>query len=169
MRQWTEIIALHDAAVEAYAAAASSVKNWSAEPKPGKWSAGQITAHLNLAFEAVLCEARGGPSMMLRTNAWQRLLLRYTIMRRLLKGGTFPFGARAPRETRPPESCPDRETAIAEFRRLAAEVRHELDTLHNARSKQRFVHPYFGALTLADGLYVSARHIDHHRAQIEGR
>ncbi len=166
MRSFDETVAIHDRAVAEYVAAAERVTSWDASPKPGKWSAAQITAHLNLAFEAILCEMNGGPPMALRTKWLPRFLLRHTIMRRLMKGGAFPHGAPAPRETRPPDAMGDRESAVAEFRRLAAEVKNAL-VAHGRGA--RFRHPYFGYVSALDGMYISARHIDHHRTQIIGR
>jgi hypothetical protein len=167
MRDWSETIMLHERAVAAYREAATSVRSWDTAPKPGKWTAGQITAHLNLSFAAMLCEMQGGPSMALRTKRIQRLVLRFTIQRRLMKGGEFPVGAPAPRETRPPESIADRATLMREFDRLAIELHREVKQLHESGSRAKFRHPYFGAVSMVDGLYISARHIDHHRAQIE--
>jgi hypothetical protein len=169
MRSWEETLALHDRAVADFIAAAEPVLSWDTAPGERKWSAAQITMHLNLAFEAILREAEGGPPMALRTRAVPRFVLRQTIMRRLLRGGPFPYGAPAPRETRPAQSTVEKAAALEDFRRLAAEVRTALTTAHEQRSGFRFRHPYFGYMPAADGLYVAARHIDHHRMQITGR
>lgn len=117
--------------------------------------------------------------MAFRMKAWQRFALRHTILRRMLNGGAFPHGAPAPRETRPllhrdgadgaGAANQNAKEAIAEFRRLGAEVIAVLDTVRREQPELRFRHPYFGSMHVIDGLYISARHIDHHRSQIANR
>ena len=46
---------------------------------------------------------------------------------------------------------------------------HYLAAAGSRKNKFRFRHPYFGYMPAADAVYTSARHIDHHRAQIMGR
>jgi hypothetical protein len=170
MRSWDDALALHRRAVAEYLSTAEGVVAWDRAPGPDKWSPAQVTAHLNLAFEAILCELGGGPPMALRTRWYHRVILRFTIQRRLLRGGPFPHGARAPRETRPPtEATADQATSLAEFRRLGDEVNAALAAAGERKDKFRFRHPYFGYMRAADAVYTAARHIDHHRGQITGR
>jgi hypothetical protein len=168
--RWTEAVALHDAAVAEYAAAARVVARdtarWDAPLAEGKWSPAQITLHLIMAFEAVGRELDGGPAMALRTKAWHRLVLRFTLQRRLLRGGAFPVGARAPREARPPVPTENAASLIARFEQLAAELVARVSTLHAADPRARLTHPYFGALPLHETVYISARHVRHHRSQL---
>jgi hypothetical protein len=170
--EWAAVVELHEAAAAGYAAAARSVSRdtavWDTPLKQGGWSPAQITLHLVLAFEAVRRELDGGAAMALRTTAWQRLLLRFTIQRRLLGGGAFPHGARAPRETRPPVPAEDAALLIARFEQGAADVTARAAESYRARPATRLTHPYFGSMPLPDIIYVSARHIQHHRAQLPG-
>jgi hypothetical protein len=170
-------LALHRAAAAAYAAAARAAAArpavWSTPVAEGKWSPAQITLHLVLAFEAVAREIREGVPMALRTTAWQRLLLRFTILRRLLRGGRFPRGARSPREARPPVPAEgpvpveDGAVLIARFEALADGVEALLrQRVESDAGKVRLTHPYFGRLPAAQTVYISARHIDHHRGQL---
>ncbi|MEO5510553.1 MAG: DinB family protein [Longimicrobiales bacterium] len=169
MRTWDETIAQHEKAAAEYLSTAALVTSWDTAPAPGKWSAARITTHLNLAFEAILREIGGGPPMALRTKPLPRFILRHTIMRRLLRGGKFPNGAPAPRETRPPETHADRTVALAEFGRLADEVTVAITAAHRRDPPMKFRHPYFGFVPVNDGLYISARHVQHHCAQLTGR
>ncbi len=169
MRSWDDTTSLHDQAVVEYAAAAAAVKHWDHVPAAKKWSAAQITAHLNLAFEAIIREVNGGPPMKLRTTSVQRFVMRFTVQRRLMNGGPFPHGAPAPRETRPPAVAGNREEAVAEFRRLADELNSAIAVARKKDEGVRFRHPYFGYMPAVDGLYIAARHIDHHTQQIIGR
>jgi hypothetical protein len=167
---WDATLAQHTRAVEEYAAAARRVAAvpglWLAGPADGRWSPAQITQHLVMAFEAVSRELAGEPGMALRTTAWQRLLLRFTIQRRLLRGGAFPQGARSPREARPPATAEDAATLVPRFEVLAAALESRLAERRDADPRAQLTHPYFGRLSLRDTVYISARHIDHHRAQL---
>ncbi|HSJ08275.1 MAG TPA: DinB family protein [Longimicrobiales bacterium] len=169
-RTWAEVVALHDEAVAAYADAALAVpaERWSVERAPGKWSPAQITQHLILAFEAAQRDIRDGVPMALRTKWYHRLVLRFTYQRRLLRQGIFPSGARAPRESRPAEVTGTAEELVARFRSLAAELTGDVERARSARPGARITHPYFGSTPLADAMFISARHIHHHRGQLPG-
>jgi hypothetical protein len=160
----------HRAAVARYAAAARQVAErpelWRTPAAEGKWSPAQVTLHLVLAFEAVRRELVEGVPMALRTTGWQRLVLRHTIVRRLLRGGPFPRGARAPREARPPVPQEDAMTLIGRFEALGAELEAQLMDLHRADPRRTLTHPYFGGLRVPETIYISARHIEHHTGQL---
>lgn len=170
MREWGDVVILHNRAAADFAAsarrAAASDEVWSAPYAPGKWSPAQIVQHLALAFEAVQRELREGVPMKSRTRAWHRLVLRFTLQRTLMRGGAFPRGARSPRETRPHGDTGRAETLIARFEQLNRELLAELDDARTSRPALRLTHPYFGRLTPTDMTYVSARHIQHHEAQL---
>src|SRR5688572_31383601 len=74
---------------------------WLAPHAPGKWSPAEIVEHLNATYDVLTRELEGGTGMKVLTKPWQRLLLRWTIYRKILRKGLFPKGARAPREIRP--------------------------------------------------------------------
>jgi hypothetical protein len=174
---WQEALRLHGEAVAEYALAARQVAGttglWDTPREEGKWSPAQITLHLIMAFEAVRRELDEGVAMALRTRPWQRLVLRFTIRRRLLRGGAFPQGARSPREARPPtptEDTPTEDAAvlIGRFEQRAAELTRDIVERRTTHPGTRLTHPYFGRMTLAQTVYASARHIQHHRAQLTG-
>jgi hypothetical protein len=142
---------------------------WDAPTEPGKWSPAEITTHLILAFEAALLELETGEAMRSRTRWYHRVVIRATFYRRLLAGGPFPRGARAPRETRPPRPSRPSGNALSLVERIRDTAQRFARTVQAervARPSLRLTHPYFGRITLRDVLYVSARHIDHHRAQL---
>lgn len=168
--EWTDVVALHRRAAAEFAAsarrAAADESVWSASYAPGKWSPAQIVQHLVLAFEAVQRELHEGVPMKLRTRAWHRLILRLTLQRTLMHGGAFPRGARSPREARPGDEAGPAEELIARFEQLNDELLVELDDARTSSPDLRLLHPYFGRLTVTDMTYVSARHIQHHEAQL---
>jgi hypothetical protein len=158
------------AAVAEFAAAARRVAQdparWAAPLGEGKWSPAQVTLHLVMAFEAVRRELDEGVPMALRTRRWQQFLLRHTILRRLLRGGPFPGGAKSPREARPPVPTESAESLIARFEALGAEMEARAEAEARAGTGLQLRHPYFGRLSMAEMMYIAARHIEHHRGQL---
>jgi hypothetical protein len=171
-KEWSDVVALHNRAAADFAAsarrAAADHAVWSAPGAPGKWSPAEIVQHLVLVLEAVRRELREGVPMKLRTRAWHRLVLRFTLQRRLMRGGAFPRGARSPREARPHGDIGPADSLVARFERLNEELMADLDDARTSRPRLRLVHPYFGRLSAVDMIYVSARHIQHHEAQLDG-
>jgi hypothetical protein len=172
VKEWGDVVALHNRAVADFAAtarrAAADDYLWSAPGAPGKWSPAEIVQHLVLAFEAVQRELREGVPMKLRTRAWHRLVLRFTLQRRLMRGGAFPHGARSPREARPHGDIGPAGSLIGRLEGLNAELIADLADARTSRPRLRLLHPYFGRLSAIDIVYVSARHIQHHEAQLNG-
>jgi hypothetical protein len=164
-------IALHEGAVAQFAEAARAVARrgavWDSPRAEGKWSPAQITLHIIMAFDAVAGELDGGPGMQLRTRPWMHIILRHTVVRRMLRGGRLPTGARAPRETRPPVPTEDAETLIARFEDAAASLNRRLLAAAAAAPGRRLSHPYFGQMPLHEITTVSARHVEHHLRQLE--
>lgn len=137
-------------------------EEWFVPMSEGKWSPAEVLAHLVSTYDTLLRELAGGAGMAIRTKLWQRWLLRLTVVPRLLAGGAFPKGAVAPRETRP-GGVVDRAESIALFRRRAAELD---EAVRLAKDGQRITHAYFGSATVAHGVLLCVRHIQHHTAQL---
>lgn len=135
---------------------------WSEPVAPGKWSAAQILEHLLATYEIILRELGGGSGMNIRTPRWQQLLLRLSVAPRILRGRGFPRGAPSPRELRPGEGIP-RERGLALFQERAKQFETAAAA---ARPGQRITHAYFGKASLATGVLLCARHIEHHTLQI---
>lgn len=161
---WEEIAALHDKAVKELAAAAERVPadRWLTPRAEGKWSPAEVVEHLNLVYDVVLRELSGGAGMQLRTKWWMRVLLRLTIVPKILRGGGFPAGARAPKETRPALSTTDQHELIARFRERAA----RFAAAAAADSTKSITHAYFGAAKVPESVLLAARHIEHHAKQL---
>ena len=167
--KWEQIRKIHSSASAAFAAAAEGVSSekWTVPRAEGKWSAAEIVEHLNLAYATLLRELTGGKGMQIRTKLWQRLLLRITLVPKLLRGEPFPANARAPREMRPASADPDPASAIARFREQSSRfeaVAHEAIT--RGRSPD-LTHAYFGTASLATGVLLCARHVQHHEKQLQ--
>jgi hypothetical protein len=168
--KWPEVRRLHAEAVEAFAAAAAAVPpaRWLVPRAEGKWSPAEIVEHLTLAYDTLLRELEGGPGMKVRTKWWQRILLRFTLVPRLLRGEPFPAGARAPREIRPTAANPDQVAAVARFRELAARIDSGSASAIESGKRVRLTHAYFGSAALWKGVLLCARHVQHHTAQLRG-
>ena len=166
--RWEEIRQLH-AAVAAElteAAAAIPADRWLEPRQPGKWSPAEIVEHLTLAYDTLLREMEGGSGMQIRTKLWQRVLLRFTLVPKLLRGGAFPANARAPRETRPAVSNPDQQAAISGFRDRAAKLEAAAVAAMESRRRVRLTHAYFGSAALPEAMLLCARHVQHHQKQL---
>lgn len=135
---------------------------WSRPLAAGKWTPAQVMEHLTLAYDVMLRELSGGPGMRVRTSPWLRLVLRWTVMPRLLRGGPFPK-AHAPRETVPSGAAMDQTAAIEAFRSRAAQFE---DAVQTAGRRVKLTHAYFGRMRLTDFVVLCARHIIHHGRQL---
>jgi hypothetical protein len=164
---WTELVEEHARAVEEYRRAASALDStrWMAPIAPGKWSPAEITAHLAEAYRVLTGELDGGAGMGLRGSRLQRLVLRHTILPRLLAGRPFPPGVRAPRETRPREIIADPDLAVSMLIEQAERFARGL-TDKAGRQTVRLTHAYFGPLSARQGLELSIRHTRHHAQQL---
>jgi hypothetical protein len=158
---------LHDQAVDALVSAISSVPpdRWLVAHQEGKWSPGEITAHLVATWDVLLQELGGGPGMAMRTNWWQRVLLRLVLVPRLLAGKNFPRNAKAPRETRPAAPLPDREAALAAIGARAKAIQSQ--SREAAARGRVLTHAYFGKGPIDRGIVLAARHVQHHTAQLQ--
>jgi hypothetical protein len=160
--------ARHQQAVASYLATAAAVPavRWHADRAQGKWSAAAITQHLTLGFRAVEQDVSGGPPMQLRLKGWKLLFARWKYMRRILADGQFPSGARAPRETRPAGESLAQSESLAQLQIAAASCEQKILAAHQTRPRIKLTHPYFGTVSLAEALFISAKHIEHHRQQL---
>jgi uncharacterized damage-inducible protein DinB len=161
----------HAAAAAEFAAAAEKVQaEWWLSPRAeGKWSPAQVVEHVTLAYDILLRELGGGPGMQIRTKLWQRMWLRMTVMRKLLRTGVFPEHAPAPREVRPSLPSADQPTSIATFRRRAAQFESAVTDARTSKRRVRLTHAYFGPMSIDSVLVLCASHIRHHRKQLNGR
>ncbi|HYF39434.1 MAG TPA: DinB family protein [Gemmatimonadales bacterium] len=164
---WTRLLDEHSRAVEQYRIAAGQVHSsqWTAPVAPGKWSPAEITAHLAQAYALLSTELNGGTGMRLRGSRLQRLVLRHTMLPRILRGAPFPPGVRAPREIRPDHIMEDRPTALADLASRAERFARAL-TAKSTTKGVRLTHAYFGPLTPRQGLELSIVHTRHHAQQL---
>lgn len=164
-----ECRAVHARAVADYISAAQRFERdcWHEPLQPGKWSPAEVTQHLRLTFDAIAGELAGGASMRLRVGPLARIIIRLTIMRRILGGGAFPTGVRAPREARPVRNDTDRDVELDSLRERSASAEALFVDTFAQRPHMTITHPYFGRIRLPQAMFLSARHIDHHRGQLE--
>jgi hypothetical protein len=132
---------------------------------PGKWSPAELTEHLTLTYDGVLVELAGGPPIRVRFTGLKLLVVRLMVMRRFLGQGFVPPGVRAPKEVVPLNANPDRNAALAGLEARAAEFEREIAPRLSDRAG-RVTHPFFGRLTMAQGLRFAEVHIRHHTKQM---
>jgi hypothetical protein len=138
--------------------------SWNEPYREGKWTPGEIAAHLVATWDALLSELAGGSGMRIRTNWWQRGMLRLFLVPKLMAGGPFPANAKAPRETRPTTPFLNRADALEAVEARAASLDREARKAGDLGAM--LTHPYFGKSTVAHGVLLAARHVQHHTAQI---
>ena len=168
-RRWRDALSSHAAAVAEFAerAAAVPASAWRT-PLPGRaWSPAHETLHLVLVYEAAVGELRGGPGMRQRLRGWQRALLRWFTLPRILRTGRMPSGVQAPREIRPGGDLDEQPVLIERFRARAAEFDGELARVRAASPERRLTHPFFGTLSLAEAARLAAVHVRHHSAHLD--
>jgi hypothetical protein len=166
--KWPEVQQLHSQAAAEVVSTAErvSAETWLVGRAEGKWSPAEIVEHLSLAYEVLLRELAGGDGMAIRTKLWQRVMLRLTIMPKLLRGEPFPAGTRSPREIRPATASPDQAAAIASLRDRAARFDAAASEAQRRNPRTRLTHAYFGRSTIDNAVLLCARHIQHHHKQL---
>lgn len=166
--RWDAVRTLHEEAVADVARAAERIplEHWLAPRAEGKWSPAEVVEHLTLAYDVLLRELAGGAGMRLKVKFWQRVLLRFTVLPRILRRGDFPKGVRAPREIRPATANPDPAAALTTFREHAARFAAAVDAARSSGRRVRLTHPYFGHGGVEEALLLCARHLQHHRRQL---
>jgi hypothetical protein len=165
--EWAALLEAHARAIGEYRMAAAALDStaWMAPMAPGKWSPAEVTAHVAEAYRVLSAELGGADGMRLRSSRFQRLVLRHTVLPRLLSGKPFPPGVRAPREIRPTEVIQDVALAVATLVDRAEQFTRDL-TEKAATQGVRLTHPYFGRLSPRQGLKLSTVHTRHHAKQL---
>lgn len=153
----------HRTAVEEFLAAARQVPvaQWNQPRAPGKWSPGQVTEHLALAYEVNRRVVNGSFS----GNGAPRLLrplLRTLLLKPVLKRGSFIPGSKSPKVFRPAISPPQKAPLLGRLQ-IAAKA---FETDAGALASDAIEHPIFGRLSLADFVRLQEIHTRHHRNQV---
>jgi hypothetical protein len=160
------VIASSRDAVSAFVDAARAVQpaQWTTPRAPGKWSPGQVTEHVVLAYEQSRRMLQG--TFTGQARPWyQQLLARWLGLPRLLKQGFGDGAFKAPDFIQPSESPSSRDVLL---KRLEV-ISHDLEEdLARAAEPQRATvhHPVFGLLSLADLVQFMSIHTNHHRPQL---
>jgi hypothetical protein len=161
----------HRSAVQRFLAALGAVPDarWSEPAAPEKWSAPQIAEHLSLIYVGIIAELRGGPGIRVRVKGLKRIMIRLLVMPGFLREGKIPPGVKTPREAAPGAGDPDRGAVVARFTALAEEFERVMAAKmaeERGRGRARVTHPFFGSLSLAQGLRFIEVHIRHHTKQV---
>jgi uncharacterized damage-inducible protein DinB len=167
MNDWAALVSRHSAAVDEYLARCRRIgaSRWAIPIAAGKWTPAEMTSHLTESYRILRGELAGGPGMQLRLRRLHRIVLRYTVLPRILGKGDFPPGARAPRETRPREVELDAGIALRELSHQADSFVQELSD--RARdTRVRLTHAYFGSMSARQSLVLVTVHTQHHARQL---
>jgi hypothetical protein len=166
---WNSLTADHRAALDQFVATARQLptNSWTRPLGHGKWSPAEISSHLIASYRIMRSELAGGQGMALRLQPLRRWILRHRMLPRILKGGTFPAGARAPRETRPTTDLAALPDAIQTLTREATALVEELTT-RASHGRVRLTHAYFGRMSAQQSLQLLTVHTRHHARQLAG-
>jgi DinB superfamily len=166
---WESLSADHRNALEQYVATVRQLSpgSWNNPLAPGKWTPAEISSHLIASYRIMRAELAGGAGMALRLKPLQRWVLRRTVLPRILRGGPFPAGARAPQETRPIEVVQDLPESLDILTTEANALVEEL-TAHARTGRVRLTHAYFGGMSPRQSLQLLAVHTRHHARQVAG-
>jgi hypothetical protein len=167
--RWHAVVEEHQVALAAYLDTAARVPDgaWTRPWSAGKWTPAQITEHLTMTYRVFIGEVNGGPAMKLKLTPFRRRMLKLLMLPHMLFHRTFPRGARAPREVRPPDDAPlpAKAEALARMRELGERFEREV-VRARAGGWNHVTHPYFGEIDLTRGLRLCAVHIEHHQRQL---
>lgn len=163
-RHLERLLGRNRSAVASFQSAALAIPAdaWHSPIATGKWSAAQHVEHIARAYDAAVRDLVDGAPMRLIGTPRQRRLWRLLGLSAVRFLRRLPRGAPAPREIRPiGDSARSRTSLLAE---LDEHVRaFEVAVESNAANRSRgFVHPYFGGLSMTDGLRVAIVHTRHH-------
>jgi hypothetical protein len=156
----------HRAVVEEFArrAAAVAPEQWDVPRAAGKWSPAQQVKHVASAYELFVHELRGGQPARALGSPMQRRISRGVAKPLVFATGRLPGGVKAPREVRPPEHpgtaeelLAELETRVGEFETVVREAAGRAD-----QERVHVTHPYFGELSLVDGVRFCGIHTRHH-------
>jgi uncharacterized damage-inducible protein DinB len=161
-----DVIASNRRAVSAFVDAARAVSpgQWTTPRAPGKWSPGQVTEHVALAYEQSRRMLHGtftGPA-----KPWyQQLLARRLGLPQLFKRGFGKGPFQGPDFIQPSASPPSSVVLLARLEAATRDLEGSLAAASDAR-RVTVDHPVFGRLPLADLLHFLLIHTNHHRPQL---
>ena len=157
------LIAHYRASVDEFVVRAQSVDDahWNVPRAEGKWTPAQQAEHVGLAYGVIISDLERHEGFRVVVHGWKRWVIRFIYLPRIL-AGSFPTGARAPREVRPAAPTKSRAELLQQLRDNA-ERALELAVDVLAREPGRTcAHPYFGALSVRQMLIFASVHTLHH-------
>jgi len=153
------------AACEEFIAASRGVDaaKWNTPRGEGKWSAAQIVEHLALVYEynrkVVTGNAgKGAPALL-------RPMLRWLVVTRTLKAGSFTRKGKAPGIFHPTASPAAPAPLLARLSGAVTGFETDIRSGH-PEGRHTVAHPFFGTLPMVDYLRLQAIHARHHRSQL---
>ena len=153
-------------AVSEFLTAARAVPQsaWTRPRAPGKWSPGQVTEHVAIAYEVARAILNGTFSGRAAPRPL-RPLIRTFAFNPILRTGRFRKGTKAPAPFQPTASPASVADLTARLQAAAGAFEVELEAA--ARLGRTFLdHPFFGQVALLDYSRLQAIHTRHHCQQL---
>ena len=166
MANLQNVIAADREAIGAFVAAARRVppEQWALPRAAGKWSPGQVTEHVALAYEQSRRMLLGTFTGPVQPRVMQ-LLARWIFLRLMFKRGDFGKAAVAPDFIQPGGSPATSGDLLARLETAMRDLETDLTAASNER-RTHLDHPIFGRLPLADLLRFLMIHTRHHQPQL---
>ncbi|MBY0489696.1 MAG: DinB family protein [Gemmatimonadaceae bacterium] len=142
-----------------------------AVPATGGWSVAQECVHVAMSYDYGAAAVRDGAAMRRRAPRVVAWLSRMVLLPYFLATRTFPRGAPAPGELRPPvvDDTMTADALTARVREAAAEAASALRFAEEQRPDRRVMHAYFGPLRPALALRLLSAHTRHHACNLQQR
>jgi len=155
---------VHHRAVEAFLADGRAVPagRWSQPRAPGKWSPGQVTEHVTLAYEFNRRLLHGDAPPGVGAPRPLRPLIRKFLLGLVLRRGRFIPGSKSPVVFRPGPSPSPQSSLLDRLEAAARAFESDARTL----GVPAIDHPFFGRTPLVDFVRLQEIHTLHHRAQL---
>lgn len=156
----------HDRAVREFVERATAVVDarWLVPRATGKWTPAQEVRHIILTYEAFIRQLRERPPVSLRGTPLKRLVWRAIGMNSILWLKRIPVAVTAPRAVRPDVEERPAMQLIPEVQSRAADFDAAFQSAWHERPQPRLTHPYFGGVSLDQGIRILTVHTRHHAA-----
>ncbi len=132
----------------------------------GKWSPQQEIAHLVLTCREFTAAVRREREFELMVSTERAAHIHATMLPRILRGGSFPSGAKAPPRVHPPRSLETVPVLLAQLQEARRQLEFEVVSACRNDPERQVKHPYFGFLRLPELLVLLAAHLRHHSGNI---
>lgn len=168
LRAAIDVVAVHRAAAKEFVRAAEILDPTLRQiPRaPGKWTPQQELAHIVLTCREFTAAILRGREFELMVSPELAAHNHATVLRRILRGGSFPSGAKAPPRVHPRHSTETVPVMLEQLQEARRQLEVAVVFTYRRDPDRQVRHPYFGFMQLPKLLAVLAAHMRHHGEHI---